>query len=288
MESNNQNQEKESRNNNQKNDSNCKMSLFDRIIKRLFVDSQIFNSVNIVKSSRFSFLKTFTLALVFATIFRAFAFEPFHIPSSSMKPNLLVGDYIFVSKFSYGYSHFSLPFSPKIFKNRIFFKAPKRGDIVVFRLPRKPEISYVKRLIGLPGDKVRVKNSIIYINDIPFEKYENGTFNDDIENSSQKIFAEIVHDKTNAEGRSFDVIEQRLSPQDNTENFNVPAGHYFFMGDNRDNSEDSRFEFEVGFVPEENLIGKAQFVFFSSNKPIWQFWNLYKSIRYKRIFSFIE
>lgn len=288
MENNSQNQEKEPKNNNQKDDSSYKISLFDRIVKRLFVDSQIFTSVNIIKSSRFSFLKTFILALFFATIFRAFAFEPFHIPSSSMKPNLLVGDYIFVSKFSYGYSHFSLPFSPKIFKDRIFFKSPRRGDVVVFRLPRRPEISYVKRLIGLPGDKIRVKNSIIYVNDVPFEKYENGTFTDDIENSSQKIFVEIVHDKTNAEGRSFDVIEQRLSPQDNTENFNVPAGHYFFMGDNRDNSEDSRFEFEVGFVPEENLIGKAQFVFFSSNKPIWQFWNLHKSIRYKRIFSFIE
>ncbi len=232
------------------------------------------------------FLFTIMVALICAGIVRSFFCEPFHIPSSSMKPGLLIGDYIFVSKYSYGYSRYSFPFGLKIFEGRIWRSQPKRGDVIVFRLPSNTKINYVKRLIGLPGDKIQMHNGILYINDQEVVKVENGMFVDEVlgEKVDIKKFFE-----TFPEGKKIETLDENPNtPQDNTGIYEVPIGHYFMMGDNRDNSEDSRFINELGFVPEENFVGPARIIFFSTSSPIWQFWHWPNSIRFKRIFQKIE
>ena len=231
-------------------------------------------------------IKSLLIALVLALIIRSFLYEPFHIPSGSMKPNLKDGDFIFVSKYDFGYSRYSFPFGLPIFNGRVFFKnQPKRGDVLVFRLPSNPNINYIKRLIGLPGDKIQMKNGILYINDEPVKKVYLGEIleNDNDNTSLTKQYREIFND--GKEVLVLDKIEN--GPGDNTPIYIVPEKHYFFMGDNRDNSLDSRFQ-ETGFVPEQNLIGKARIIFFSSSDNPLKFWKWGKIIRTNRIFKTIE
>ena len=228
------------------------------------------------------FIKTLILAGILALIIRSFLYEPFHIPSSSMKPGLLVGDYIFVSKMSYGYSKYSFPLkSFNLFENRFFASQPKRGDTAVFRLPSDPDINYIKRIIGLPGDKIKVINGILYVNDKKIKKTATTDFIDD--EIEIPTFIEKIDDK------EFLVLDQyQDTPQDNTATYTVPEKHYFVMGDNRDNSTDSRFLAQVGFIPEQHLVGRATIIFFSSKYPIWKIWKLNNSIRFSRIFKTIN
>jgi signal peptidase I len=228
------------------------------------------------------FVKTLVIALVCAGIVRSIFFEPFHIPSSSMKPTLLIGDYIFVSKYSYGYSRYSFPFGFNFFEGRIFRNVPKRGDVAVFRLPSDPSINYVKRIIGLPNDEIQIREGVLYINNEKIVKTADGIFSDDdtqIKTEARKFTEKLP------EGKTISVLDQSHTPQDNTGVYNVPEGHYFMMGDNRDNSQDSRFLDHVGYVPEENLVGKVSIIFFSDSKPIWQLWSWIDSVRFNRIFS---
>lgn len=208
-------------------------------------------------------VKTIFFALLFAFVLRVFLFQPFTIPSASMEPNLYEGDYIVVSKWSYGYSKYSIPFSPNLFQGRIMERAPHRGDIVVFKLPRDNKTDYIKRLIGLPGDRIQMVANRLYIN---------GQAVDDVVISQSQI--EDVFGprpvtrlrETLPGGKAFEI--QDFGPGgevDDTGVYTVPAGHYFMMGDNRDNSVDSRYDQNsgVGLVPAENLIGKAEVILFS-------------------------
>lgn len=230
-----------------------------------------------------SFIKTLFFAVILAAIVRSFLFEPFHIPSSSMKPGLIIGDYIFVSKYSYGYSKYSFPFSLNIFSGRIFSKQPKRGDVVVFRLPSDPSVNYIKRIVGLPGDVIKVVDGQLYINKKPVPRTFVGSFTDD-DGTDISTFKETLPG-----GKEIFVLDQYDDrPQDNTRSYVVPIGHYFMMGDNRDNSQDSRFLMQVGYVPEENLVGKAGIIFFSTDHPVLEFWTWPNSIRTGRLFKAID
>ncbi|MEM8749518.1 MAG: signal peptidase I [Pseudomonadota bacterium] len=222
-------------------------------------------------------------ALLLALVLRTFLFQPFNIPSGSMKPTLLVGDYIFVSKFSYGYSRYSLPFGPDIFSGRIWSGEPERGDVVVFKYPPDPSKDYIKRVLGLPGDKVQLKDSVLYVNGQATERVQQGTFSERNfrENVSVPIYVEKLDNGTSHE--TIDIQPGNLP--DNTPVFEVPEGHYFFLGDNRDNSADSRFD--VGMVPAENLVGKAQVIFLSleNGTPAWQIWRWPTDMRWGRLFK---
>lgn len=235
-------------------------------------------------------VKVVIQALVLALVVRTLLFQPFNIPSGSMKETLLVGDYLFVSKFSYGFSRYSLPFGEYLPSfGRVLFQQPQRGDIIVFKKTSDPSVDYIKRLIGLPGDKVQMKGGVLYINGTAVPKEPDGIFIDDDTGfgGSAKI---AVYKETLPNGvvhHTLDMVEN--GPEDNTPEFLVPEGHYFFMGDNRDNSSDSRVPGSgVGFVPEENLVGKAQMIFFSISgdaRP-WEFWSWPSDLRASRIFSF--
>jgi signal peptidase I len=234
--------------------------------------------------SKFEFFKTLAIALILAGFIRSFFFEPFHIPSSSMKPNLLIGDYLFVTKYSYGYSKYSFPFAPNLFEGRFWQKnKPQRGDVVVFRLPKNPDINYIKRVMGLPGDKIRVEDGVVFINDEKVRKSYDGVFTDDQTQVEINQFTEIL-----PEGKEILTLDHRASAADNTGIYTVPKGHYFMMGDNRDNSQDSRFLDHVGYVSEEYLIGKAVRIFFSSSKPIWKIWQWPSSLRFDRFIKKVE
>ena len=220
-------------------------------------------------------------ALLLALILRTFLFQPFNIPSGSMKPTLLVGDYIFVSKWSYGYSRHSFPFSPNLFSGRIWGSDPERGDVVVFKYPGDTSKDYIKRIIGLPGDKVQLRQSVVLINGQPVQRVEQGSFTDERSGVTVPIYVE-----TQANGKAYETIDiQPNNYADDTPVFEVPEGSYFFLGDNRDNSADSRFD--VGMVPSENLVGKAQVMFLSlsNGSAAWQIWNWPTSMRWERIFS---
>jgi len=204
-------------------------------------------------------IKTVVIALLIAVVLRIFLFQPFTIPSASMEPNLYEGDYIVVSKWSYGYSKHSIPFSPPLFEGRIMGKAPERGDIAVFKLPRDNKTDYIKRVIGLPGDKVQMIANKLYINGAPVQDVvvSRAQMADMFGPRAVTQVREILPG-----GRTF--MTQDFGPGgdlDDTPLYEVPAGHYFMMGDNRDNSIDSRAD--VGLVPAENLVGKAQIVLFS-------------------------
>jgi len=239
------------------------------------------------KKETISFIKTLAAALFCAALIRSFLFEPFYIPSGSMKPNLLVGDYVIVTKYSYGYSRYSFPLGFDLFSGRISQKKPQRGDIIVFRFPLDPSINYIKRVIGLPGDIIQMRDGVLYINDAKVEKTADGEF---IDTQDDGIAINIdKFSETLPEGKKMTTLDlYKDAPQDNTGLYEVPQGHYFMMGDNRDNSQDSRFLSQVGFVPEENLVGKARFIFFSSAKPIWQFWHWHEAIRFERIFKKLD
>ena len=229
-------------------------------------------------------LKTILYAALIAVGIRTVAFEPFNIPSGSMIPTLLVGDYLFVSKFSYGYSRHSMPFSPNLFEGRIFGRMPERGDVAVFKLPRDNATDYIKRIIGLPGDRVQVRNGILHINGQAVRRESLGPFT--VEGDGPRITVRRYRE-TLPGGRVHEILEmQDDGGFDNTPEFLVPPGHVFVMGDNRDNSLDSRAMGVVGFVPLENLLGRAEIIFFSVDETAvwWQPWTWPFAIRWNRLF----
>ncbi|HEY2528598.1 MAG TPA: signal peptidase I [Xanthobacteraceae bacterium] len=200
-----------------------------------------------------------------ALTIRIFLFQPFSIPSAAMMPTLLVGDYIFVSKYAYGYTHFSVPFSPSLFTGRTFPVEPQRGDVAVFRLPRNTTIDYVERIVGLPGDRIQMKDGVLIINNVPVKRERVEDFIDDESGKAMRCWRETLPN-----GVSFfalDLLDN--GPFDNTDIYIVPSGHYFMLGDNHDNSIDSRIPAEhggVGYVPFENLIGRVRIIFFSIDR----------------------
>ena len=231
-------------------------------------------------------IKTLLVAGIIAISFRSVVAEPFNIPSGSMIPTLLVGDYLFVSKYSYGYSRYSFPFGIAPINGRVFEDTPQRGDVAVFRLPSNPSVDYIKRVIGLPGDVVQVKQGILHLNNTPVNRRLIGT----VQPSSLQSTADTVYRETLPDGREHMIQEVNdIQLFDNTQAFTIPEGHYFMMGDNRDNSRDSRSS-SVGVVPIENFIGKAQFIFFSVDQSarIWEIWKWPTSVRFSRIGSSIE
>ena len=239
------------------------------------------------KNSFFGNLKSILIAIFIALLIRSFIFEPFNIPSGSMKPNLLVGDFIFVSKYSYGFSKHSLPFSLPLIPGKIFPNTPERGDVVVFKTPENNRTDYIKRVIGLPGDKIEIKNGIIFINGSEIFRKKLNDFIDTDDNTQNKRVRMYNEYFFNKEINVLDITDNGIA--DNTQLFNVPENHFFVMGDNRDNSQDSRFISTVGFIPYENLVGKAQFIFFSlENARFLQIWKWPNSIRYERIFQKIQ
>jgi len=226
-------------------------------------------------------------AVLLALVVRTFLFQPFNIPSSSMVSTLLVGDYIFVSKYSYGYSKFSFPLSSDLFEGRIWNGKPERGDVAVFRLPTNTSLDYVKRVIGLPGDSVQMIDGALYINGVAVKREANGPFEPQKFGIASSNSQAQVYTETLPNGASYQTLD--VTPNgdlDNTREFVVPEGHYFMMGDNRDNSADSRTP-QVGFVPVENFIGRADVIFFSigSGSRPWQIWNWFSDLRPSRIFS---
>ena len=231
-------------------------------------------------------LKTLFYALIIAVIIRSLLLQPFYIPSSSMEPTLLVGDRLFVSKYSYGYSKHSFPFSPPIFNNRVFFSEPKRGDVIVFKTPVDNRTDYIKRLIGLPGDRIQFIDSNLYLNNSEIMKSRISK-NDKIY-CGEKIIDVFTFEEKLPNGKIYSSVYLKNYTFQNSNVFNVPKDHYFFLGDNRDCSKDSRFLSSVGYVHKDNLVGKAQFIFFSSNKSIgsfFAFWKWHKSIRLNRFFK---
>ncbi len=243
------------------------------------------------KSERGGFGETVKIvvqALLLALIVRTFLFQPFNIPSGSMKDTLLVGDYLFVSKYAYGYSRYSLPFAPDIFSGRIWASPPERGDVAVFKLPRDPSVDYIKRVIGLPGDKIQMIDGVLQINGtaVPKQKIDDYITNDEF-GAETRVSR---YKETLPNGVTYTVLD--LDPHsfsDNTPVFEVPPDHYFMMGDNRDNSTDSRVLGAVGYVPFENLVGRAGLIFFSvkEGEPAWQFWRWPWTVRFDRIFKFV-
>ena len=236
-------------------------------------------------------VKTVVYALLIALVLRIFLFQPFTIPSASMEPNLLKGDYIIVSKYSYGYSKHSIPFSPPLFKGRIFFHAPKRGDIIVFKLPSDNKTDYIKRLIGLPGDRIQVTAGVVSVNGKVLTRIYDGPGDPGTcwNGSTVQRFRE-----TNPINRTY--ITYDCGPRgdvDDTGVYVVPQGHYFFMGDNRDNSLDSRVAPEasgVGYVPAENLVGHARIILLSWNDKATLFkpWTWFLDARPSRFFNVLK
>jgi signal peptidase I len=231
-------------------------------------------------------VRTIVYAVVIAVGIRTAAFEPFNIPSESMLPTLLVGDYLFVSKYSYGYSRHSLPFSPPLFSGRIFGADPERGDVAVFKFPRDNKTDYIKRIVGLPGDRIQVIGGRLHINGeaVARERISDYPYRDAFGN----LYRVPQYRETLPGGRSYRTLD--LLPAgdlDNTVEYVVPAGHFFAMGDNRDNSIDSRVESAVGMVPAENLVGRAEFLFFSTDGTarLWEFWKWPFAVRYGRLFT---
>ncbi len=232
---------------------------------------------------------TLIWAVVIATFVRTLGWEPFNIPSGSMKPTLLVGDYLFVSKYSYGYSRHSLPWSLPILDGRILASPPERGDVVVFKLPSDNETDYIKRIIGLPGDRIQVLGGILHINDkaVQREKQDVALGN----NSYGMPVRATQYVETLPNGRQHLIWEESDSARlDNTAVFHVPPGHYFAMGDNRDNSLDSREQSSVGFIPDENLVGRAGIIFFSHDgtAEFYEVWKWLQAIRFSRLVNGIE
>ena len=239
------------------------------------------------KSGWLDTIKTLFIAGLIAISFRSVIAEPFNIPSGSMIPTLLVGDYLFVSKFSYGYSRHSFPFSAAPISNRVMASTPERGDVAVFRLPSNVSVDYIKRVVGLPGDRIQVKRGILHINGQAVERRLVGNGNI---TSGQSSLVTQRYEEVFPDGHTH-IIQEVSDNQifDNTPEFTVPDGHYFMMGDNRDNSRDSRSS-SVGFVPFENFIGRAEFLFFShgGDARFWEIWKWPFSIRISRIFSGIS
>ncbi len=236
-------------------------------------------------------IKSFFYIIILALIFRALVMELFVVPTGSMKLNILEGDYILSTKYSYGYSNHSLPFSPNLFSGRILASEPQRGDIVIFRPPVNMDMRYIKRLIGLPGDKVQLINDVVYINDKPVAREEAG------EVVGEDGLTYRRYKETLPNGKSY-FAYKFTNESCSTEPFYVPQDHFFFVGDNRDDSGDSRTI--LGYVPFENFIAKGRFVIFSTKQWLWvdsanvsqnlmQIWGRilpwFSSIRVNRIFE---
>jgi signal peptidase I len=226
-------------------------------------------------------------ALLLALVIRTFLLQPFSIPSGSMRPTLLEGDYLFVTKWAYGYSKHSLPFSPDLFEGRIWASQPERGDVVVFKFPPNPSLDYIKRVIGLPGDRVQMRSGQLFINGEAVKREKTGEIdNPDITEMNRPV---EVWRETLPNGVSYDTLD--LTPNgigDDTREFVVPEGHYFMMGDNRDNSTDSRFS--VGYVPEDHLVGRANIIFFSiagGASPL-EIWRWPSELRPSRILDWVR
>ena len=235
-------------------------------------------------------LKTIFYALIIAIIIRSLFFQPFYIPSSSMEPTLLVGDRLFVTKYSYGYSKHSFPLSPNFSKNRFFFKEPKRGDVVVFKTPTDNRTDFIKRLIGLPGDVIQFINGDLFINNSQVIKTK-------IIKPKKLIYCgnntveTIFYEEKLPNGVKYIAVYRKEGSYQNSDKYMVPPNHYFFLGDNRDCSKDSRFLSSVGYVNKLNLVGRAQVIFFSSDirkGRIFELWNWNKIIRFDRFFSRIK
>ncbi len=234
-------------------------------------------------------VKTLFYALIIAIIIRSLILQPFYIPSSSMEPNLLVGDRLFVTKFSYGYSKHSLPFSPPLFKGRILYNEPKRGDVIVFKTPSDNRTDYIKRLIGLPGDKIQFIDSNLYINSS--EVLKSRISKNDIIYCGKKKINVFTFEELLPNGKKHITVYLKDFSYKNTDTYTVPLNHYFFLGDNRDCSKDSRFLTSVGYVHKDNLVGKAQLIFFSSDRTkgsIFSFWKWNQSVRFDRFFKLIK
>ena len=231
-------------------------------------------------------LKTILYALIIAILIRSLLLQPFYIPSSSMEPTLLVGDRLFVTKLSYGYSKHSFPFSLGPIKNRIFFSEPERGDVIVFKTPADNRTDYIKRLIGLPGDKIQFIDGNLYLNNVEILRSKN--------NKKFKIYCgnmivdSVVFKETLLNKKEYLTTYSKIGSYQNSDEYLVPEDHYFFLGDNRDCSKDSRFLSSVGYVHKDNLIGKAQFIFFSTNireGSVFSFWNWKNILRIERFFK---
>jgi signal peptidase I len=246
-------------------------------------------------------IKVIIQALLIAFFVRTFLYQPFNIPSASMYPTLKIGDYLFVSKLSYGYGKYSFNFSlggfghewikccPVDFPGRVVLAdTPKRGDIAVFKLPSNTDIDYIKRVIGLPGDRIQMKDGVLYINGEAVKKERIEDFVDPTGEGNGRPVPQYLETLPN--GVIYHVLDVNPnSDADNTEEYVVPADHYFMMGDNRDNSQDSRYQGPVGYVPIENFVGRADIIFFSisPDATIWQVWNWPFSIRWGRFFNIL-
>lgn len=236
-------------------------------------------------------IRTVVYAVLIAVGIRSFAFEPFNIPSESMLPTLEVGDYLFVSKFSYGYSRYSLPFGLPLLPGRVIGREPERGDVAVFKLPRDNSTDYIKRIIGLPGDRIQVREGVFFLNGQAVPRRQIDDYVQTAYGREQRVRRYV---ETLPGGRTYTILDiSDNSAGDNTQEFLVPPGHYFAMGDNRDNSADSRFRSDrdgVGFIPAVNLVGRADLIFFSHNGTarFWEIWNWPFAIRYSRLISFVK
>lgn len=233
-------------------------------------------------------VRTVAIAAAIAFTFRSFAFEPFNIPSGSMLPTLLIGDFLFVSKSSYGYSRFSLPWSLPVIPDRILFTEPKRGDVAVFRYPANTKIDYIKRIVGLPGDRIQMKAGRLYINGTIVPRTPDGTYVEKDEHNRVTRMQRYIEELPG--GVKHYILEHSDNHvHDNTPEYVVPEGHYFAMGDNRDNSLDSRAQKRVGFIPRQNMVGRADFMFFSLDyySDSFGIYGIPGGIRWDRIFSSI-
>ena len=233
--------------------------------------------------------KTLFYALIIAVIIRSLLIQPFYIPSSSMEPNLLVGDRIFVTKYSYGFSKHSFPFSPPIFRGRLLQKEPQRGDVIVFKTPSDNRTDYIKRLIGLPGDYIQFLDSNLYLNNI--EILKSRISKKEIIYCGKEMIDVFTFEELLPNGKKYTTVYSKQFTFKNSDIFIVPEDHYFFLGDNRDCSKDSRFLTSVGYVHKDNIVGKAQLIFFSSDKTIgsiFSFWKWNKSLRFNRFLKKIN
>ncbi len=238
-------------------------------------------------------IRTIIYALLIALFIRTLFVEPFNIPSGSMTPTLLTGDYVFVSKFAYGYSRYSLPWAPDFLHGRIFGSLPQRGDVAVFINPHSGD-DYIKRIVGLPGDKIQVVKGVLFVNGKPSERERIGDYlerewSEDFDRPESDLRYHYIETMPN--GVEHDILGDFTSspedsaPQDNTEIFEVPEGHFFAMGDNRDDSLDSRLG--LGYVPIENLVGRAdrRFISLEAGAHLWEFWRWPWTVRFSRFFG---
>jgi signal peptidase I len=234
-------------------------------------------------------IKTIFYALIIAVIIRSLFFQPFYIPSSSMEPTLLIGDRIFVSKYAYGYSKHSFPFSPPLFKKRFFEKKPNYGDLVVFKTPEDNRTDYIKRLIGMPGDTIQFQNGNLILNDNPVNKIKiEKKYNIRCGSTLPSVNA---YKETLPNGKEFITVYNKKGSMQNSKKYKVPLNHFFFLGDNRDCSKDSRYLSSVGYVSSENLVGNAKMIFFSNDTisgSILKIWNWNRTLRIERFFKLLK